>query len=191
MLLIHGPNHIDWNAYKTVVQKTEGWERHLEVTTALLSLLGQRGLRQRFLERNMQGSESWERALFHGWSHRVVDWKWGYMEGAFKKLDAAIEVFFDRFDLQQFQTSGGIVPAGDTSEPSIDPKAGRTLAEAKKDRWVIAATMSAHAAFAEAVGRHSRWFTACDCHDYIWTMPNTSEKEKQRRRYSRSYVSLT
>ena len=57
---------------------------------------------------------------------------------------------------------------------------GNSIAEAKKDRWVIAASMSAHAAFAGAVGRHSRWFTGCECHDYIWTMPNTSEKETQR-----------
>ena len=102
------------------------------------------------------------------------------MEAAFKRLSAAIDVFFDRFNLEQMKTSGGSVPAGDTSDVAIDPKAGRILAAATADRLVIAATMSAHAAFAGAVGEHARWFTGCVCHDYIWMKPRVSDQKKQR-----------
>ena len=49
MLLVTGPLHICWNAYKTVIQASTLWEKLLDCLREFLAFLGNRGLRQRFL----------------------------------------------------------------------------------------------------------------------------------------------
>ena len=157
MLLVTGPLHQAWNAYKTAVQSRASWTDFKELLSAFLSLLGHKGLRQRFMESCMPKSDTSpeERAVFYNWPYSVVDWKWGYMESAFARLAASVDIFFRVFDLNKFKTPSGHAP---TDFNAIDPKNAEHLEKAKPYALKISAQMEAHSVLSRAVGQGARWF---------------------------------
>jgi len=48
-VLMSGPLHVVRNAYKAAIKSAPGWDEYKEVFSAMLALLGQKGLRDRFL----------------------------------------------------------------------------------------------------------------------------------------------
>ena len=48
-LLITGPCHVGWNAYKSAVIAQPSWDKELSILKAVMTILGQRGLRERFI----------------------------------------------------------------------------------------------------------------------------------------------
>ena len=163
-VLITGPMHILWNAFEQCVKRTASWPFFQEILSAILAFLGHRGLRERFLQTCFDEGMPGERAVFYNWKHKVVDWKWEYMEEVFAKVSAAISLFLSRFDEQKIKKPIGHVEAADT----IDPNCLSKITKAKGDDLKVAALTESYSVFAKAVGHEARWFTGCRCHDHIW-----------------------
>lgn len=60
----------------------------------MCAFLGNPGTRSRYLSKCVP--DLTEHRLFENWRHKVVDWKWGYMEDLLQKFSSAAEVFFER-----------------------------------------------------------------------------------------------
>jgi len=98
------------------------------------------------------------------------------MEGAFRRLTAAIELFWEVFDADKFRTQTGHMP---TDHSAIDPESAKVLEDAKPHACKICAEVEAHWVFSNSVGQAHRWFTGCRCHDHIWTDTTLSDLQKQ------------
>ena len=85
-LLVTGPLHIVWNAFENAMKGLERWLSFKEFLSAILSLLGNAGLRARFIDKCLRNVEALQCAWFYNWKHHVIDWKWEYMEARFKSL---------------------------------------------------------------------------------------------------------
>ena len=175
-VLVTGPLHILWNAFESAVKSVEWWPEFQADVSALLSFLGDPGYCDRFMEVCMRGNSTpQERSLFYRIKHKVVDWKWEYMEDSFAALSSCVEVFFEKFDEGKMRTPVGHVQA---SSVGIDPKCLRTITAMQSRCEEISCKLEAMHCFALHVGQQARWFTGCKCHDHIWTA-DISEKRKQ------------
>ena len=166
---VSGPLHIAWNAFETSCTANTRWQGRQgfhALLKDLLAFLGNRLIRQRFMETCMTGSAAEERALFHNWKHRIVDWKWEYMEETFIQVSASLCTFFKWFDLEKMKK---VIGEGD-GMASIDAACLRNLQQAQQFREQHLADAESFAVFARAVGAASRWFTGCS-NSY---MPNAS-----------------
>lgn len=174
-IFVSGPLHILWNAFATHVKLTPEWSSFKETLSAILYFLGHQGLRERFLETCFLDGDIADKQLFSGWKHKIIDWKWEYMEEVFTKLSPAILVFFRRFDERKIKT-----PVGHSAtDSSIDPKCLAKLTQDKLQSDHLAAICESYDVFGTCVGRESRWFTSCGCHAHIW-MLHKSDVAKQR-----------
>ena len=75
-------------------------------------------MRERFLQTCFDEGVPGERAVFHNWKHKVVDWKWAYMEEVFTRLSPAISLFLLRYDEQKIKKPIGHVEADGTIVPN-------------------------------------------------------------------------
>ena len=176
MLLVTGPYHQVWNAYRSAVESNPDWESFRPIVAIFLPLIGNKPLRQRFIVRTMSHASPEQKRLFENWPYSVVDWKWGYMEDVFARLSAADEVFFEYFDIDKFKTPSGHAPADHTA---VDLKGAEALHALKPEALRVAAEMEGHAVFSRAIGICARWFTGCSCHDHIWSAKISDHKKQQ------------
>ena len=99
-----GPLHQLWNAFRTAVEKSPGWERYLFALRGCLFVLGHKRLLARYLAKARFTGEE-KKTMSRAWRHNVVDWKWGYMTKAFAKLSAVALVFLRTFDVGVIKAS--------------------------------------------------------------------------------------
>ena len=152
------------------------WEGFQEFVSAALAFFGNKGVRQRFVDLCMSNASQEEKRSITGMKHKVVDWKWGYMEESLIQLSDAVHVL-KYLDVPKLKR-----PVGHAIEDptvAINMKCIQVLEEAQKSLDVISCRCEAIAVFSHVVGSISRWFTGCRCHDYIWTQP-TSDDAKQK-----------
>ena len=174
-ILITGPLHIVWNAFESAVQKVPWWPDLKEATSMLMSFLGHHGIRDRFLELCMKDAQASERRLIYSFKHKTIDWKWEYMEEAFRQLAAAIDTFLLKFDLAKMQT-----PIGhrEGSAVSVDAKCLKYIKRLQSRKRELSSKYEALSTFARAVGVEARWFTGCDCHDHIWKSSASAQEQR-------------
>lgn len=181
MLLVTGPLHQGWNAYKRTVVGSPGWDGFLHVLSSFLSMLGHKGLVQRFLRTCLPNATAAERRLFHTCRRKVVDWKWGYMSDSIDDMSRIIEPFLTAFDLKKFATATGHLPS---YHSTFDLKAAHSMASAKARKLEISAEAEAHKVFSKAVQTALGWFGGCSCHDHIWyrdALANPGKSKRQHR----------
>ncbi len=165
-----GPLHIVWNAFEAAVKCNPRWPAFKDLLSDILALLGNKGIRTRFIEKCLCDCPPEVRRLFWNWKHSIVDWKWEYMEEIFAKLSEALDTLLLHFDIVKMRASEEEARREVTS---IDPKCLRKLELAKQQRQSLIADAEAFNIFSKNVGRASRWFTGCKCHDHIWTADAT------------------
>ena len=150
------------------------WDTFKPILSSILALLGHKGLRDRYMQTCLSEEPSSVRRLFKNWRFKVVDWKWEYMEKTFAQLSPAIEIFLDRFDEHKLK-----IPIGaggpEISAETIDPACLVKIKEAKQDKHKLATIVEAFHVFSRQVGRETRWFGGCCCHDHIWRKPLTDQ----------------
>lgn len=172
-VLVTGPLHIIWNSFQHCVEHTEGWQEYKSFLAAVLAVLGNKGLRERFLEVCVDRSDATTRRALYGWKHRLVSWKWEYMEEVFETLSGTVESFLKLFDGEVLKTPVGF--RNGTSGLAMDPSVVAAIAEAQSKLQRFVAMTEAYHIFASTCGRASRWFGGCKCHDWIWRQKITVE----------------
>ena len=100
--------------------------------------------------------------------HNIVDWKWEYMEGAFRALSPIIDVFLSTFDEVKLKTPVG---QAEPSSGGIDPSCLQGIKAAAQEKMRFSALIESFCVFSSACGREARWFTGCQCHNRIWRLP--------------------
>ena len=171
-LWISGPLHIVWNAFEAAVRDNPRWHDFRDLLSDVLSFLGNKGIRTRFIEKCLCGCQPADRRMFWNWKHSIVDWKWEYMEEIFAKLSDTLDTFLVHFDAAKMRGGDGEAGAGH-SVTGIDPKCLKKLELAKRHRKTLVADAEAFNIFSKSVGSASRWFAGCKCHEHIWTADAT------------------
>ena len=142
------------------------WVVMKDVLRSILAFLGNRLLRQRFLATCMAGADRRRGWGFLNWKHKVIDWKWEYMEETFQKWSPVLKVFLRKFDVRTLKRPVGHA-GGDADEVQIEAQCLARIEAAKADVLGLCAEVEAHAVFARACGRQAGWYTGCKCHDHI------------------------
>ena len=176
-VFVSGPLHIVWNAFESAIKKSPHWEKTKESLAGILAFLGHAGLRGRFVEVCLTAEDDNVKHLFQTWRHKMVDWKWEYMEDAFQRLTPIVGVFLARFSAQKIKQPVG---QEDGTCDGLDAKCIDMIERTRADRVAFSAVVESLCVFAQAVGRESRWLGGCRCHDWIWRLKDTSAKEKLR-----------
>ena len=136
MLLVTGPLHIVWNSFESACKANPTWPAMKDFLSGVMSVLGHKGLKQRFLEVCMHGSTPEERRLCYGWKFHMVDWKWGYMEKMFELLAAFAPVFLARFDPIAMKKNVGHADATG-SHVTMDMNAVESIKKAQAKRVLL------------------------------------------------------
>ena len=176
-VLITGPMHVLWNGFEHAVKRGPSWAGFKETLASILAFLGHKGLRDWFLQTCFDDGERWEHSFFSNWKHKVVDWKWEYMEECFVRLSPIIALFLQRFDEAKIKKPIGHL---DATATTIDPNCMTKIKAAQTDILELSAMTESYAIFSEAVGREALWFTGCRCHDHIWQQPLTNKAKLRR-----------
>ena len=82
LLLITGPMHILWNSFETAIKMTKGWQSYKPFLAAVLSVLGNRGQRERYMNQCVPAGAMTpaERKELYNWPYKLIEWNWHYME---------------------------------------------------------------------------------------------------------------
>ena len=118
-ILSTGPIHQIWNSFEAQILAAPSWPIYKPVLSALLNICGHLPSRQRFMQICCTNSTPAERRMYHTWVHKVIDFKWEYMEGAFRKVSNAIAHFFDVFDYDKLRTPVGHVEGESRQTPLL------------------------------------------------------------------------
>ena len=159
-----GPLHIIYNALKTFVSASPGWEEHLEVLKAVVAVLGNRGAKRRWLALTKLSPQS--RFAFNNFQHQIVDWKWEHMEKLFLDLDDLIENFFACLNVKAMKSSGGM----EGEAQVLDQKALTHIAswqETPERISKFAAATSGWTCLFVSLGKIARWMKGCACHEHL------------------------
>ena len=183
-IAVRGPYHILWNAYERCVTKTDAWETFKSRLSAILHFLGWPPSRRRFAETCLHSDK--EKEEFGAWPHKVIDFKWEYMENRLADVDRVCLLFLERFNLQRYQA--GIDADADIGEQASEAereaaiaskKSLNVIAQLQENPFDFAVEVCMHATFSHAVGTQCRWFTGCPCHDWLWLDSTFSDSRKE------------
>ena len=172
-----GPLHIIFNALKTHSESSPHWDTFQQQLRAVLSVLGNKGALRRFLA--LSSLDSSTRSAMSHFHHRVVDWKWEYMEDLFLDLEPFVPDFFRVFNAKAMRAASGM----EGSVQVLDPKGMKLLEDIQQGEVEeFAANVSGFAMLFRAVGKLGRWMKGCDCHEAVWQALDATMHRKSRQR---------
>ena len=98
------------------------------------------------------------------------------MEDVFDKVSEVTDDFLESIDGEQLKK--GTVGRDHDDSDAIDPQALTTILACKSDKSRLSAEAECFSLHGRSPGHAMRWFTGCDCHDYICSQ-KISEKAKK------------
>ena len=90
------PMHMIWNAFEWAIRNAGLYDEYEPGLGGILACLGHNGRRQKWLAQASLTPE--ERACFHRWPYRIVDWKWQYMYKIFNALAPVVDLYLSKVD---------------------------------------------------------------------------------------------
>jgi hypothetical protein len=163
-LYMPGHQHILFNSLKSAVLKSKLWgPKYVEGLRALLSFLGDRPLRQRFIATCMGHAPSYEAKAFVSFSKELLDWRWESLGQILSNLTPVMPIILKYWNFDRMK-SGHLDSLG-TIETATLGVCNRFFSIP----W-LETSMHVLMAFALGVNRFSSWLEGCQCHQHLWTL---------------------
>ena len=86
------------------------------------------------------------------------------------KFSAVVILFLTRFNLARYVAKSEEADPNDENAKSAK-EAVKVIVAMQGDKDEVAVDIEISSLFAHAVGKETRWFSSCRCHDHIWRLP--------------------
>ena len=100
--------HIYFNALQHAIEGLEEWPWFLPILRDLTKLCGNRGLKDRLLNKCMQGRPRYERHLIHSFEGEHIDWRWEVLEDVLVQMLECFPIICECWNPDHFDSEADI-----------------------------------------------------------------------------------
>jgi hypothetical protein len=149
------------------------WPHFEPILRDLVTSLGDKKLRDRFVAVCMEAAASHERRLFHQFEGSKFEWRfWGNLEDQTRQLSELWPLLVRWWDFGKMSADGAL---GSASLRLIT----RAVANECGDLPGIRAMLASASALSQAVGFNARWMRGCRCHSDLHLASPTYVKRRR------------